>query len=113
MSQVRDWLSVSEPTAQAMKQQKLKNSGRQGAALKDTKIAGAARVPISLGQIPHGATTSATGPTPEEALKKRMKEREARETFVTAKATASISSRDSHGFAGSVKEINPATPAGW
>jgi len=105
ISQIKDWLSVSEPSSQAFKQQKLKN-----AASKDSQAA--ARSRVSLGQIPPGATTSVAGPTPETALKRQLREKKARGPM-SARTTTSISSRESYGYAGSAKEGNPATPAGW
>ncbi|KAI6785945.1 uncharacterized protein J7T54_006284 [Emericellopsis cladophorae] len=106
ISQIKDWLSVSEPSSQAFKQQKLKN-----AASKDPQAA--ARIGMPLGQIPAGATTSVAGPTPETALKRQLREKKARGPPMSARTTTSISSRESYGYAGSAKEGNPATPAGW
>ncbi|KAG9255128.1 uncharacterized protein F5Z01DRAFT_75193 [Emericellopsis atlantica] len=106
ISQVKDWLSVSEPSSQAFKQQKLKN-----ATSKDPQAASRVRIP--LGQIPPGATTSVAGPSPEAALKRQLREKRARGPSMSARTTTSISSRESYGYAGSVKEGNPATPAGW
>lgn len=94
-SQAKDWLSVSEPSAEAMKAQKSKTSKRHGVDMKDPKAASKLHFPS--GKLPPDVTTSTAGPTPEKALKKTLKERQLRESFTNASpGTPSLSSRDSY-----------------
>lgn len=94
LGQVKDWLFVSEPSAQAMKQQRSKIYKRQGIDLKDPQAA--AKLHFPLGTIPAGAITSSSGPSPEKALKKGIKEKQLRQNFVRTSPTCqSLSSRES------------------
>lgn len=109
-SQVKDWLSVSEPSADAMKAQQLKTAKRHGVDTKDPKAVSKLHAPS--GKLPPNVTTSTAGPSPEKALKKALKERQLRQSFSNASAgTPSSSSRDS--FSPSVKDSRRAGPGGW
>lgn len=110
LSQVKDWLSTSEPSAQAIKAQKSKTSKRLGLDPKDPKAASKQHMPS--GKLPPNVTTSTAGPTPEEALKKTLKEQRLRQSFSNASpSTPSVSSRDSR--ASSVKHSTLANTWEW
>jgi hypothetical protein len=66
---MKDWLSVAEPSAQAMKQQKRNAYKKHGIDPKDPLAA--AKMHLPSGQIPPGATTSTTGPSPEKVLRNK------------------------------------------
>lgn len=67
MSQVKSWLATSEPSAQAMRDQKKDIFKKHGIDLKDPKAA--AKLHSPMGKVPIDAVTSTSGPTPEKALK--------------------------------------------
>ncbi|KAM0255422.1 hypothetical protein ACHAQJ_005790 [Trichoderma viride] len=74
MSQVKNWLATSEPSVQAMKDQKKETFKKHGIHSKDPQAA--AKMHSPLGKVPIDAVTSTSGPTPEKAHKKvRVKER--------------------------------------
>ena len=73
LSQVKRWLSASEPSAKAMKQQKRDAYLKHNIDPKDPRAA--AKMHIPFGRVPAGATTSTTGPSPEKALMAAAKER--------------------------------------
>ncbi|CAH0059740.1 unnamed protein product [Clonostachys solani] len=105
LSQIKDWLSVSEPSAQAMKEQKDKTYKKFGVDAKDPRAA--AKLHLPIGKIPSGATTSTAGPAPEKALLRTMKEKRKRRSYMSLNDTSY--SLSSHGSAGS-SEPNPVTP---
>ncbi|KAH7326562.1 hypothetical protein B0I35DRAFT_475193 [Stachybotrys elegans] len=73
-SQVKDWLSVSEPSAQAMKEQKINTYKKHGINLKDPHAA--AKLHVPMGRLPANATTSTAGPSPEKSLRKQKQKDE-------------------------------------
>lgn len=79
MTQVKDWLSTAEPSAQAMKEQRRTTFKKHGIAPDDPQAA--AKLHLSMERVPAGATTSTSGPTPEVALKKRAASHRARESL--------------------------------
>ncbi|KAF4587859.1 hypothetical protein GQ602_004552 [Ophiocordyceps camponoti-floridani] len=72
LGHVRRWLSVSEPSAQAMKAQKKMTYKKYGVELDDPRAA--AKMHLPIGKVPEGVTTSTTGPSPERALRMRTQE---------------------------------------
>ncbi|VUC20555.1 unnamed protein product [Clonostachys rosea] len=105
LNQVKDWLSVSEPSAQAMKEQKDKTYKKFGVDAKDPRAA--AKLHLPIGKIPPGATTSTAGPTPEKALLQTMREKQKRRSYMSLNDTSfSLSSQGSGGS----NEPNPVTP---
>lgn len=71
MSQVKDWLATSEPSAQAMRDKKKDTFKKHGIDLKDPKAA--AKMHSPMGKVPIHAVTSTSGPTPEKALKEKIR----------------------------------------
>lgn len=109
LGHVKDWLSVSEPSAQAMKAQKRNVYQKHGIDLKDPTAA--AKLHFPMGELPAGATTSTKGPTPEKALKKRAKERQLEPSYMGYTHTAhahSISSGSSS--TPSTKDVKMVAP---
>ncbi|KAL7944814.1 hypothetical protein V8C42DRAFT_345931 [Trichoderma barbatum] len=74
MSQVKGWLATSEPSAQAMKNQKRDTFKKHGIAFKDPQAA--AKMHSPMGKVPLDAVTSTSGPTPEKALKEKIRVKE-------------------------------------
>lgn len=70
---VKDWLSVSEPSAHAMKTQKRNVYQKHGVDLADPRAAAKMHFPMS--QMPAGAITSTRGPDPEDVVKRKAKEK--------------------------------------
>lgn len=73
MRQVKSWIAVSEPSAQAIKSQRRETYKRHGLHLGDPDAA--AKMHLPIGVLPRGATTSTSGPTPEKKLRRECKER--------------------------------------
>lgn len=71
MSQVKNWLATNEPSAQAMKDQKRDAFKKRGIDFKDPQAA--AKMHSPLGKVPIDAVTSTSGPTPEKALKEKVR----------------------------------------
>lgn len=71
MSQVKNWLATSEPSAQAMRDQKKDTFKKHGIDLKDPKAA--AKLHSPMGKVPIDVVTSTSGPTPEKALKEKTR----------------------------------------
>ncbi|CAH0001123.1 unnamed protein product [Clonostachys byssicola] len=105
LNQIKDWLSVSEPSAQAMKEQRDRTYKKFGVDAKDPRAA--AKLHLPIGKIPSGATTSTAGPTPEKALLRTMREKRERRSYMSLNDTSC--SLSSYGSAGS-GEPNPVTP---
>ncbi|KAL7958163.1 hypothetical protein V8C34DRAFT_155288 [Trichoderma compactum] len=74
MSQVKNWLATSEPSAQAMKDQKKDAFKKHGVDIKDPQAA--AKMHSPLGKVPLDAITSTSGPTPEKVLKEKVRVKE-------------------------------------
>lgn len=107
LTQVKDWLSVSEPSAQAMKQQRMDTYKRHGVDMNDPQAASKLRLPS--GKIPAGATTSTSGPSPEKALLDSLKHKQKRQSYSGwSQTTHSISSTGS--YAASIKDGNRTAP---
>jgi hypothetical protein len=104
LSHVKDWLAVSEPSAQAMKEQKRTMYKKHGVDPNDPQAA--AKLHFPMGQVPEGATTSTRGPRPEKAYKKRVE----REKELSRRPEAGKSVSSSISSAPSSKGTNPATP---
>lgn len=106
LNQIKDWLSVTEPSAQAFKQQKKSTFKKHGIDFKDPQAA--AKLHLPIGKLPEGAITSTSGPSPEKALK-QAQEQHKRQSYSTF-------SQGSHSMSSSIfsvpstKESNPATP---
>ncbi|KAF5675033.1 hypothetical protein FHETE_2784 [Fusarium heterosporum] len=105
--QVKDWLSVSEPSAQAMKEQKKNTFRRHGIDMKDPQAAAKLHLPIE--KIPKNAITSTRGPSPEKAFERARQEREAAQSY-SGLSQASHSVSSSISTAPSAKEQNHVTP---
>ncbi|KAM3444418.1 hypothetical protein NHJ13734_001385 [Beauveria thailandica] len=101
----KTWLSVSEPSAQAMKTQKRDAFRRAGIDPKDP--AAAAKMHLPLGTLPLGATTSTSGPTPEERL---ARERRSRPQCRTHGSAQSVSSGSSTSAPPSIRDVNHVAP---
>ncbi|KAH6898946.1 hypothetical protein B0T10DRAFT_124510 [Thelonectria olida] len=107
LNQIKDWLSVSEPSAQAFKEQKKSTFKKHGIDFKDPQAA--AKLHLPIGKLPEGVITSTSGPSPEKALMKRAQEQNKRQSYSTF-------SQGSHSMSSSIfsipstKESNPATP---
>ncbi len=105
LGSLKDWLSVSEPSAQAMKTQKRDTFKKHGVDPKDP--AAAAKMHLPLGTLPPGATTSTSGPTPEKRLAKELQNRP---HYLKHGSTQSVSSGSSSTSAPSIREINHVAP---
>ncbi|CEJ81740.1 hypothetical protein VHEMI01853 [[Torrubiella] hemipterigena] len=105
LSSVKTWLSTSEPSAQAMKKQRRDTYKKHGVSRSDPHAAEKMHLP--MGKVPKHATTSTSGPTPEELI---FKERKQRPEFMKHTHSAhSVSSGYSSGPS-SLKETNPVAP---
>ncbi|KAM4059517.1 hypothetical protein HRG_011572 [Hirsutella rhossiliensis] len=107
LGHVRSWLSVSEPSAQAMKTQKRTAYKKYGVELNDPQAA--AKMHLPIGKVPDGVTTSTRGPSPEKALRERAKENLASSaSYMDRNDARSISSGISS--VASFKRINEVAP---
>lgn len=102
LGQVKNWLSVSEPSAQAMKAQKRDTYKKHGIDPKDPDAA--VKMHLPLGTLPRDAITSTSGPTPEERL---AKEQQNRPHYLKHGSSQSVSSGSS---SPSIREINHIAP---
>lgn len=74
LSQLKDWVSTSEPSSQALKQHKKDTYRKAGVALDDPQANAKLHVPI--GELPENAIKPAgRGPDPEEVLLKKAQQR--------------------------------------
>lgn len=105
LSGVKSWLSTSEPSAQAMKKQRKDEYKKHGVSRNDPMAAEKLHLP--MGKVPQGATTSTSGPTPEEILIKERKQRPAYMKHI--RSAQSVSSGGSSG-PNSLKETNVVAP---
>ena len=107
-SNVKRWLAVSEPSAQAMKAHKKSTYKEYGIDLKDERAA--AKLHFPIGEVPLGATTSSSGPRPEKVLEQKVRLGEARKSCVefyqTTQSLPSVISSTSTSSRGS----NSVTP---
>ncbi|POR38882.1 Uncharacterized protein TPAR_00915 [Tolypocladium paradoxum] len=87
---VKDWLSVSEPSAQAMKDQTNSTYKKYGIDKHDPQAA--AKMHLPVGKVPDGVTTSMKGPSPEKALRERTREAMARQSYWGRGGSQSVSS---------------------
>lgn len=79
MSQVKNWLATSEPSVQAMKDQKKNVFKKHGIDLNDPLAA--AKMHSPMGKVPTDAVTSTSGPTPEQALKEKGRAKDRAASF--------------------------------
>lgn len=107
LGQVKDWLSVSEPSAQAFKEQKRSTYRKHGIDLKDPQAAAKMHLPIE--KVPANAITSTRGPSPEKALKMAVRQRQARQSY-TGHSNASRSTTSSNSSNPCSRELNPVAP---
>jgi hypothetical protein len=104
---VKDWISISEPSAKAMKDEKLKMQKRRGLGPRESQLVPSFHYPG--GQIPSGAITSTAGPRPEKALRSSTRDSELRKSYLTTSPTShSVSSLGS--WPSSVKDGNRVAP---
>ncbi|KAK0733885.1 hypothetical protein B0T26DRAFT_597361, partial [Lasiosphaeria miniovina] len=68
-----DWLTTSEPSAQALKQHKKREYKKAGVKVKDGEANAKLRAP--MGEIPADAARLTSGPSPEDIARKRATER--------------------------------------
>ncbi|UNI15067.1 hypothetical protein JDV02_001638 [Purpureocillium takamizusanense] len=90
LKQIKNWVSVTEPSAQAMKNQKRTAYKKHGIDRNDPQAAEKMHLPI--GKVPDGVTTSTRGPRPEKALKQRAKENAERQLYTGRSGSQSASS---------------------
>ncbi|ATY63656.1 hypothetical protein A9K55_007876 [Cordyceps militaris] len=107
---VKTWLSVSEPSAQAMKTQKRETFRKHGIDPRDP--AAAAKMHLPLGTLPAGATTSTSGPTPEKRLARELaRDRPTAYRKHGGESMQSVSSGGSSSSAApSIRELNQVAP---
>lgn len=105
LKQVKSWIVTSEPSAQAMKEQKRAAYKKHGISRKDPQAA--AKMHLPAGKLPKNAITSTSGPSPEEAL---AKERRACPAFLNQAHSSSQSVASSSSSGRSYRESNPVTP---
>lgn len=94
LSQLKDWVSTSEPSSQALKQHKKDTFKKAGVALDDPQATAKLHAPI--GELPEEAIKPAgRGPDPEKVLlRKAEQRRKARGSY----SGVSSGSRTSHSF---------------
>ncbi|KAM5356175.1 hypothetical protein ACJ41O_002821 [Fusarium nematophilum] len=107
LNQVKDWLSVSEPSAQALKEQKKNTYKRYGIDLKDPQAA--AKMHLPIGKIPDTAITSTRGPSPEKAFKRAQQQQHMRQSY-SGLSQGSHSMSSSISSVPSAKDFNPVAP---
>lgn len=91
MSQVKSWLATSEPSAQAMKDQKRETFKKHGIDLKDPQAAAKLHTPV--GKVPIDAITSTSGPAPEKAFQERMRAKDRAASYARhSRGSQSVSS---------------------
>ncbi|KJZ76620.1 hypothetical protein HIM_03956 [Hirsutella minnesotensis 3608] len=106
LGSIKNWLSVSEPSAQAMRTQKKTAYKKYGIDLNDPQAA--AKMHLPIGKVPDGVTTSSRGPIPEKALRERTKEHTAGLSYPDRGDTGSILSGSSSAASVRItKEIAP------
>lgn len=94
LSQLKEWVSTSEPSTQALKQHKKDTFKKAGVSLDDPQATAKLHAPI--GELPEDAIKPAgRGPDPEEVLLRRAEQRrKARGSY----SGMSSGSRTSHSF---------------
>ncbi|PHH84664.1 hypothetical protein CDD83_1582 [Cordyceps sp. RAO-2017] len=107
LGHVKEWLSVSEPSAQAMKAQKKTAYKKYGIESDDPRAA--AKMHLPIGKVPAGVTTSTAGPSPERALRERTRENTAKQSYLNHHESLSVSSGiSSQGSAkGGISQVAP------
>jgi hypothetical protein len=94
LHKMTDWLTVTEPSAQALKQHKKEVFRRAGISPDDPELNSKLHIPV--GEIPaHAIKPSGPGPEPEEVLKKELEDRR--------------STRSSRGTSMSASRISPSS----
>lgn len=90
LGRVQRWLSVSEPSAQALRAQKRTAYRRYGVDPDDPQAA--AKMHLPTGKVPAGVTTSTRGPRPEKALRDRVARENAAADARSVSSGASVAS---------------------
>lgn len=110
LRQVKEWMSTSEPSAKAMKDERVKVQKRFGPDAKDNRSI--TKVHYPGGQIPDGVITSTSGPRPEKALRSNVRDSTLRNPYLKTSPTVhSLSSAGSWPPSSpSIKEGNPVAP---
>ncbi|RKU42753.1 hypothetical protein DL546_006123 [Coniochaeta pulveracea] len=96
LHKMTDWLTVTEPSAQALKQHRKEVFRRAGISPEDPEACSKLHVPI--GEIPsHAVKPSGPGPEPEEVLKRELEEkRSTRSSRETSRSGSRISHSSSY-----------------
>ncbi|KAJ2975170.1 hypothetical protein NQ176_g5670 [Zarea fungicola] len=105
LGQFKSWLSVSEPSAQAMKSQKREAFRKHGIDPKDPEAA--AKMHLPLGTLPRDATTSTSGPTPEKRLAKERRNRPQSIKHGSVQSVSSGGSSNAPSVSGEMNQIAP------
>lgn len=108
LQQVCSWLSVSEPSAQAMREQKRSTYERHGIDPGDPQAA--AKMHLPVGKVPAGVPTATGGPSPEKALRERTRDWAARKSYWDGGASRSASSGISSDASTSTRGANQIAP---
>lgn len=108
LKSVKSWLSVSEPSAQALKHQRLSTYQRYGIELGDPDAA--AKMHLPIGKVPDGVTTSTTGPNPEKVLQDRVRRNSTKHQYTQHSGSQSRSSGISSGSNPSTKDARKIAP---
>ncbi|KAF3803490.1 hypothetical protein GCG54_00004660 [Colletotrichum gloeosporioides] len=105
LSQVKDWFTTGEPSAQDWKQLKKQEYRKHGIAINDPEASAKLHAPI--GAIPEEAIKPSSGPEPEELAKKRaVNRKQIRRYGSSLRDSSSVSSESSSGS----REVNPIAP---
>jgi hypothetical protein len=95
LNKMTDWLTVTEPSAQALKQHKKEVFRKAGISPGDPEAYSKLHIP--LGEIPaHAIKPSGPGPEPEEVLKKELEERRSGRSGRSSRGTSMSVPRVSH-----------------
>lgn len=90
LKSVKNWLSVSEPSAQALKHQRHSTYQRYGIDFDDPDAA--AKMHLPIGKVPEGVTTSTAGPEPEKALREKARRNSTKQQYMRQSGSQSRSS---------------------
>lgn len=87
LAQIKDWVSVSEPSTQALKQHKMETYKRAGIALDDPRANAKLHLPSST-LPPDAIKPSGRGPEPEEIARMKAEQRKRRQSFLVVEGTS-------------------------
>lgn len=104
---VKNWIAVSEPSAQAIKSQRRETFKKHGVHRNDPDAA--AKMHLPIGVLPRGTTTSTSGPTPEKKLARELKQRPKLETYTCSQSVSSGYSSGAGSTSGRRNSIAPWT----